>query len=184
MVGLRDGLNALGYKEGEQYVIGVRFTRGDVKGLPDAVRDLLSSGSTIIFATGPNAAKAAKAATTTVPVVFAEGMPDPVQSGLVRSYARPGGNLTGISDLSHELGPKRLEILQDMVPGLKRVIFPYDPDDEVAVDSLRILRDAAGRLGITLIERPMRTEQEARKFFTSLRKRDADAVILPRRRCH
>jgi putative tryptophan/tyrosine transport system substrate-binding protein len=179
MVGLRDGLNALGYKEGEQYVIGVRFTRGDVKGLPDAVQDLLSSGSTIIFATGPNAAKAAKAATTTVPVVFAEGMPDPVQYGLVRSYARPGGNLTGISDLSHELGPKRLEILQDMVPGLKRVIFPYDPDDEVAVDSLRILRDAAGRLGITLIERPMRTEQEARKFFTSLRKRDADAVILP-----
>jgi ABC-type uncharacterized transport system substrate-binding protein len=52
MVGLRDGLNALGYKEGEQYVIGVRFTQGDVKGLPDAVRDLLSSGSTIIFATG------------------------------------------------------------------------------------------------------------------------------------
>ena len=178
IVGLRDGLIALGYREGEQFVIGVRFTRGDVKGLPDAVRDLLNSGSTIIFANGANAAKAAKAATTTVPIVFAVEMPDPVQFGLVRSYARPGGNLTGISDVSQELGPKRLEILQEIVPGLKRVLFPYDPDDELAVDALRTLRDAGRRLGITIVERPVRTEQEVRTIFTSLRKRDADAVII------
>ena len=179
VVGLRDGLNALGYREGEQFVIGVRFTRGDVKGLPQAMRDLLNSGSTIIFANGPNAAKVAKAATTTVPVVFAVEIPDPVEIGLVRSYARPGGNLTGISDLSQELGPKRLEILKEILPGLKRVVFPYDPDDASAVDVLRISRDAARRLQITLLERPVRTEQEVRKIFTTLRKSDADAVVIP-----
>ena len=117
IVGLRDGLNALGYREGEQFVIGVRFTRGDVKGLPKAMRDLVSSGSTIIFANGTNAAKVAKAATTTLPVVFAVEIPDPVRFGLVRSYSHPGGNLTGISDLSQELGPKRLEILKEILPG-------------------------------------------------------------------
>jgi ABC-type uncharacterized transport system substrate-binding protein len=78
IAGLRDGLTALGYREGEQFVLGVRFTRGDVKALPDAMRDLLRSGSTIIFANGPNAAKAAQAATTTLPIVFAVDMPDPV----------------------------------------------------------------------------------------------------------
>lgn len=179
IAGLRDGLNALGYREGEQFVIGVRFTSGDVKALPDAMRDLLRSGSTIIFANGLNAAKAAQAATTTLPIVFAVDMPDPVQFGLVRSFARPGGNLTGIADLSQELGPKRLELLKEIVPGLKRVIFPYDPNDEFAVEALRASRDAARRLGITLIERPVRSEDEARKSFASLRKRDADAVIIP-----
>ena len=179
IVGLRDGLTALGYREGEQFVIGVRFTRGDVKALPHAVRDLLHSGSTIIFANGPNAAKAAQAATTTLPIVFAADMPDPVQFGLVRSFSRPGGNITGIADLSQELGPKRLELLKEILPGLKRVIFPYDPNDESAVEALRSSRDAARRLQITLIERPVRSEDEARKIFASLRKPEADAVIIP-----
>ncbi|HVE51410.1 MAG TPA: ABC transporter substrate-binding protein [Casimicrobiaceae bacterium] len=179
IVGLRDGLTALGYREGEQFVIGVRFTRGDVKALPQAMRDLMSSGSTIIFANGLNAAKVAKAATTTLPVVFAVEMPDPVQIGLVRTYSHPGGNLTGISDLSQELGPKRLEILKEILPGLKRVAFPYDPDDEPSVEALRLSREAARQLGMTLLERPLRTEQEARKIFATLRKSDADAVIIP-----
>ena len=179
IAGLRDGLTALGYREGEQFVLGVRFTRGDVKALPDAMRDLLRSGSTIIFANGPNAAKAAQAATTTLPIVFAVDMPDPVQFGLVRSFSHPGGNLTGIADLSQELGPKRLELLKEMLPGLKRVIFPYDPNDAFAVEALRTSRDAARRLEITLIERPVRTEDEARKIFATLRKKDADAIIVP-----
>lgn len=179
VAGLRDGLVALGYREGEQFAIGVRFTRGEVKALPNAMRDLLNAGSTIIFANGPNAAKVAQAATTTLPIVFAADMPDPVQFGLVRTFARPGGNLTGISDLSHDLVPKRLEVLKELLPGLRRVIFPYDPNDESAVDGLRIFREAARRLGITLIERPVRTEDEARKVFSVLRKGDADAVMVP-----
>ena len=179
VVGLRDGLKALGYREGEQFVIGVRFTRGDIKALPDAVRDLVRSGSTIIFANGPNAARAAQAATTTVPIIFAGDMPDPVQFRLVRSFSRPGGNITGVADLSQELGPKRLELLKEILPGLKRVIFPYDPNDEFAVEALRMSRDAARRLEITLIERPVRSEDEARRIFASLRKQDGDAVVVP-----
>ena len=178
MAALRDGLNALGYREGEQFVIGVRFTQGDLKSLPEAARDLVRSGSTVIFASGPNAAKAAQAATTTVPIVFAEDISDPVKLGLVRSYAYPGGNVTGITDLAQELGPKRLEIFKELLPGLKRVLFPYDPTEGPAVEALRISRDAARRLGITLIERPLRTEDEARIAFAALRDSGADGIVL------
>jgi putative ABC transport system substrate-binding protein len=178
MAALREGLNALGYREGQQFVIGVRFTQGDLKSLPEAARDLVRSGSTIIFASGPNAAKAAQAATTTVPIVFAEDISDPVKLGLVRSYAYPGGNVTGITDLAQELGPKRLEIFKELLPGLKRVIFPYDPTEEPAVEALRISRDAARRLGITLIERPVRTDEEARATFAALRNSGGDGIVL------
>jgi putative ABC transport system substrate-binding protein len=98
---------------------------------------------------------------------------------LVRSFSRPGGNLTGIADLSQELAPKRLELLKEMLPGLKRVICPYDPNDAFSVEALRISRDAARRLEITLIERPVRTEDEARRLLGTLRKSDADAIVVP-----
>jgi len=120
-VGLRDGLQALGYREGEQFDIGVRFTQGDVAALPAAARDLVTAGSDVIFATSANAARAAQQATTVTPIVFAEVVGDPVKLGLVRSFARPGGNITGVSTLAIELNPKRLEIFKELVPGLKRV---------------------------------------------------------------
>ena len=178
MAALREGLHALGYREGEHFVIGVRFTRGDLKRLPEAARDLVRSNSTIIFASGPNAAKAAQAATTTVPIVFAEDISDPVKLGLVRSYARPGGNLTGITDSAQELGPKRLEVFKALLPGLKRVIFPYDPDEEPAIEALRLSRDAARSLGITLVEQPVRTEDQARVAFSALRNSGAEGIVL------
>ena len=169
--GLREGLKALGYREGEQFVIGVRFTQGDSKSLPTAVRELLQAGSDIIFASGTNPAKAAQAATTSVPIVFAEAISDPVLVGLVKSIARPGGNITGVTDLQDELGPKRLEIFKEMWPGLKRVIFVYDPSGaDVAEPMLRRLRTAARQVGVTLVERPVRSEAEARSIVGALRK--------------
>src|SRR6185436_5875143 len=116
-IGLRDGLVALGYRDGDDFVIGTRFTQGDIKALPAAARDLLRVGSNILFASGTNPAKAAQAATSSVPIVFAEAVADPVATGLVKSIARPGGNVTGISDLWTELGPKRLQLIKEMLPG-------------------------------------------------------------------
>ena len=92
------GLLALGYREGEQFVIGVRFTQGDIAALPAAAHDLVQSGVDIIFATDANAAKAAQMATTRIPIVFAAVVGDPVELGLVQSFARPGGNITGVTD--------------------------------------------------------------------------------------
>ena len=99
-IGLRDGLQALGYREDEHFHLGIRFTRGDIGALPAAARDLLAAGSDIIFATSTSAARAAQQATTVKPIVFAEIAGDPVRQGLVRSIARPGGNVTGVTNLT------------------------------------------------------------------------------------
>ena len=83
-VGLRDGLQALGYRENEQFVIGIRFTQGDSKVLPTAVRELLKAGSDILFMSGTNPAKASQTVTTQIPIVFAKTITDPVAIGLVK----------------------------------------------------------------------------------------------------
>jgi putative tryptophan/tyrosine transport system substrate-binding protein len=177
MVGLRDGLKDLGYRDGEQFVLGVRFTQGNAKSLPSAARELIAAGSDILFASGTNAAKAAQAATTAIPIIFAEAVGDPVQLGLVPSFAKPGGNITGVTDLFQELIPKRLEIFKELLPALKRVVLPYDPADVHALETIRLTREAARQLGIALVERPLRTEAEARASLKSLRRRDADGII-------
>jgi len=181
IVGLRDGLQELGYQENKDFVIGVRFTQGNAAELPAAARDLVRHGVDIIVAGGGgDAAKAAKMATQRVPIVFAGGS-DPVGSGLVKSFAHPGGNLTGIADLETELAPKRMEIFREIVPGLKRVLLAYDATNADAVENLAMYRDAARRLGLTLLEKPVRSEEEARATLTGIRKGEADGLLSPRR---
>jgi ABC-type uncharacterized transport system substrate-binding protein len=176
IVGLRDGLVERGYRQGEQFEIGVRFTQGDVSALPAAAQDLVRDGVDIIFVMGANAAKAAQKATTSIPIVFAGAVGDPVQLGLVRSFARPGGNITGVTDLDVDLAPKRLEILQEMRPGLKRVLFAYDPSDAYGVATARGYREAARRLGIALVERTIGTKDAARDLV-KLRKGEVDGIL-------
>jgi putative tryptophan/tyrosine transport system substrate-binding protein len=177
-IGLRDGLQALGYREDEHFQLGVRFTGGDVGALPAAARELLAAGSDIIFATSITAARAAQQATTVKPIVFAEVVGDPVRLGLVRSFARPGGNVTGVSSLTTELSAKRLEIFRELVPGLKRVLLIYDANDADAVDAARFHRDAARQLGIQLSERTPRSQEEAREQITRIRRSDVDGILV------
>jgi ABC-type uncharacterized transport system substrate-binding protein len=179
MVGLRDGLQALGYREGEQFVIGVRFTQGDIAALPAAARDLVQSGVDVIFATDANAARAAQLATNRIPIVFAAVVGDPVALGLVQSFARPGGNITGVTDTDLELSAKRLEIFKEMLSGLKRVLFAYDPSDPYAAAGVRAYRDAARHLGVVLLEKPVRTAEEARMTLSQLRRGEVDGIVAP-----
>jgi putative ABC transport system substrate-binding protein len=176
IVGLRDGLIEHGYREGEEFEIGVRFTRGDVSALSAAAQDLVRDGVDIIFVMGANAAQAAQKATPRIPVVFAGAVGDPVQLGLVRSFARPGGNVTGVTDLDVDLAPKRLEVLQEIRPGLKRVFFAYDPSDAYGVATVRGYREAARRLGIVLLERTIRSEDDARDLV-KLRRGEVDGIL-------
>ncbi len=177
MVGLRDGLLALGYREGEQFVIGVRFTQGDAALLPEAAQGLIRDGADILFPTDANAARAAQKATSRTPIVFAAVVSDPVQLGLVQSFARPGGNITGVTDGDLDLNPKRLEIFKDLIPGLKRVLFLYDPNDAHAAAAARAYRDGARQLGVVLVEKPVRTEEEARTTLGRLRKAEVDGIV-------
>jgi len=179
VVGLRDGLVELGYRENEQFVIGVRFTQGDTAALPGAARELVQQGVAILFTSEPNAATAARTATDRVPIIFTE-VGDPLGLGLIQSFARPGGNITGVTSLDLELVPKRLEVFREIVPGLKRVLFPYNPDNLYAVAEAKANREAARRLGITLLEKPVRTQEEAQAALAQVRKGDVQGIVSPR----
>lgn len=178
VIGLRDGLRRLGYHEGEQFVIGVRFTKGNLAALPTAARDLIQLGVDLFFTHRDDAAKAAQMATTRIPIVFV-GVNDQVGLGLVQSYSKPGSNITGVTDLELGLGPKRLEVFREMVPGLKRVLFPYDQADAHSVAGAKVYRDAGRRLGIELVEKTVRTEEEARTLLSRVREGEVDGILRP-----
>jgi putative ABC transport system substrate-binding protein len=180
ILGLRDGLKELGYREDVDFTMGVRFTQGNPAELPAAARDLVRLGVDILVAgETSNAAEAAQQATDRIPIVFIGGG-DPVAGGLVKSLARPGGNITGIADLDIELVPKRMEIFRELVPGLKRVLFVYDATTAHAEAVLRVHRDAAQRLGLTLVERPVRSQEEARVAIAGAQKSAGDGLFSPR----
>ena len=176
-LGLRDGLLALGYREGEQFEIGVRFTQGNLAELPAAARDLVQYGVHIIFVTGSDeTAKAAQRATSQIPIVFTD-VSDPLGSGLIQSFARPGGNITGVANLSLELGPKHLQVFKDLIPGLQRVLFPYAAADTAAAAAVPVYRDAARLLGIELAAQAVHTEEEAQAACATARKGGIDGIL-------
>ena len=142
-----------GYREHEQFDIGVRFTQGDISALPAAARQLVQYGVDLIFAAGDASATAAQRTTTQIPIVFT-GLSNPVELGLVESFARPGGNITGVADLRRELNAKRLELFQQLLPGLKRVLLLFDANDGFAKAAAGIDRHAARQLDIVLVEKP------------------------------
>jgi len=118
--GFRDGLQALGYAEGKNVLIEYRTAEGDQERLPALAQELVDLRLDVIVTPATSAARAAQQATTSIPIVFV-GVSDPVGSGLVHSFSRPGGNITGLTDASIDLAAKRLELLKQVVPRMKRV---------------------------------------------------------------
>jgi putative tryptophan/tyrosine transport system substrate-binding protein len=177
IVALRDELLALGYREGEQFELGVRFTQGNMAELTTAARELVQYGVDLIFASDVPAAKAAQMATTCIPIVFAGLGGNPVEMGLIQSFAQPGGNITGVVNLDVELGPKRLEVFRDLIPGLHRVLLPYDPTNASSVAAVRGYREAARRSGIELVEQVVHTEDEAQATLAAVRKGEVDGIL-------
>jgi putative ABC transport system substrate-binding protein len=179
IVGMRDGLLEHGYREDVDFFLGVRFTQGDNHALRTAAHELVQYGVDLLFVDTDEAALAAQQATTEIPIVFAS-VADPIGMGLAQSFAQPGGNITGVTDMELHLGPKRLQMFKEMLPHLKRVLFPYDAADAYAVAMSKVYRDAAEKLGITFVKQAVRTQEEARAVFTQLRKREMDGLLAPR----
>jgi putative ABC transport system substrate-binding protein len=179
VMGLRDGLKELGYRENQDFVIGVRFTQGNIAALPQAARELLKQGIDILFTNNPAPAKAAQLATNRIPIVF-YGAGDPIGLGLIKSFARPGGNMTGVTDLDLELDSKRLEIFKEMIPGLTRVLFPYDKSEAFSAAQAKIYRESARRLKIMLIEKTVANQTEAQATFDGIRKNEVHGIVVPR----
>lgn len=121
----KDALRGLGWIEGRNIVIEIRNADGDARRLPGLAQDLVSQRMDVIVAAGPGSLNAARAATMTIPIVMVASSRDPIEDGLIKSYARPGGNITGIANVG-ELTGKQLELLKEIVPGLSRVGFFWD----------------------------------------------------------
>ncbi len=179
VAGLRDGLAALGYRENEDFVLGVRFTEGDATALQRTVGELIWTGVDVIFATGANPALAARYMTTRIPIVFA-GIADPVGLGLVERLDEPGGNVTGVADRDDtEVGARRLEILRDLVPGMKRVLHVHDASDPYSLALAKVYREAGRQLGLEVVDRPVQSEKEADTAFAQIGRADVQGIIGP-----
>jgi len=172
----RQGLRELGYVEGQSIVIEYRFARGRVEQLPALAVELVALKPDVIVTPGTPASVAAKQATTTIPIVFA-GVADAVGAGLIANFARPGGNITGLTSISAELGGKRLELLKGVVPNAARVAVLYNPADQSNVLILKELQEAAPALGLTLQPLAVRTSGEFESAFAAMTQARVDAFF-------
>jgi putative tryptophan/tyrosine transport system substrate-binding protein len=145
--GLKAGLRELGLEEGKQFTLTIGDTKGDVKAAAEAARNFEQEKVSLIYALATSVITAARAATADVPIVFCVGS-DPVTGGLVDSFAKPGGRLTGVHFLLRDLTAKRLEILKEVLPKLSRVVTFYDPGNRVPTEAAKSGREEAKRLGL------------------------------------
>jgi putative tryptophan/tyrosine transport system substrate-binding protein len=145
----RQGLSETGYVEGHNVTIEYRWADGQYDRLPALVADLIRRQVSVIAATSTPAALAAKAANTTIPIVFTTGS-DPVQMGLVTSMSRPNGNVTGATEITAEVGPKRLELAHELVPTATSIALLVNPQSPVAETRLSVMQAAARTLGLQL----------------------------------
>jgi len=172
----RRGLSETGWVEGQNLAIEYRWAEGNLERLPALAADLVGRKVDVIEASGGTpAALAAKAATSTIPIVF--GVGNPVDIGLVASLARPGGNLTGISSL--DLDPKRLELLSELVPQASVIALLVNPNNAVHERVIREVQEAARVKGVQLQILKASTESEIDAAFATLLQRHAGALVLP-----
>jgi putative ABC transport system substrate-binding protein len=175
--GLRDGFRELGFDEGKQFVLHVRDTKGDLKSVEAVAQGLEGERVDLIYSLATSVTLAVKRATKRVPIVFYAGT-DPVSVGLVESFPKPGGRLTGIHGQFTDMTAKRLELLKEMVPRVRRPLVFYNPANPAAQESLKLARDAARRLRLTLVERPVTSVDELRAGLRALRPGEADALTI------
>jgi putative tryptophan/tyrosine transport system substrate-binding protein len=148
---IRQALRELGYIEGQNIAIEYRYTEGNRDRFDEIAAELVRlKVDIIVVAGGGGAIMAARNATKTIPIVMSGGGIDPVRAGLVESLARPGGNITGVTNLVLELGGKRLELLKEAVPKVARVAVLYDPAVGGTTLEVKEIHSAARALGLTL----------------------------------
>ena len=169
-------LRETGYVEGHNVAIEYRWAEGRYERLPALARDLVDRQVDVIAAFGPPAAHAAHSATSTIPIVFAVGT-DPVADGLVASLARPGGNLTGMSNLAVELVPKRLELLTELVPQAKVVALLVNPTNPYTEPMIQDVQEAARAKRVQLPILKATTASEIDTAFATLANLHADALV-------
>jgi ABC-type uncharacterized transport system substrate-binding protein len=174
----RKGLNEAGYFEGQNVTVEYHWLEGQFDRLPALMADLVRRRIAVIATPAGNAAAlAAKAATTTIPIVFGVGE-DPVKLGLVASLARPGGNLTGINFLTGEITAKRLALLHELVPKAVRIAVVVNPANIASTESIRDIPEAARAMGLQIQVLNASTSREIEAAFATLVRDRADALYI------
>ena len=177
---IRLALRELGHIEGQNIAIEYRYAQGKQERFPDLLAELVRlKVDVIVAAGGTRLIQAAKNATKTIPIVMGGAGIDPVEAGFVESIARPGGNVTGITNLGTELGGKRLELLKEAVPKIARVAVLYDPaNPSNVIDVKEVLPVAARALGLTIQPWEVRTENDFDRAFAAMGKQRPDGIYL------
>jgi putative tryptophan/tyrosine transport system substrate-binding protein len=176
--GYLQGLGETGFVEGRDVTIEYRWASGHYDQLPAMVADLIARRVSVIAAVAGSApGLAAKAATTTIPIVFQTGS-DPIKDGLVSSMNRPTGNVTGVTRLGTTVEPRRLELLHELVPGAAAVSFLVNPANPAADHQRQEIQDAAKSLGLNLEVLKASTDDELLGVFENLSKKAGAALLL------
>jgi putative ABC transport system substrate-binding protein len=173
----RQGLKEAGYVDGQNATIEYRWAEGHYDRLPTLAADLIQRKVTVIAATTSPAARAAKTVTSTVPIVFTTG-DDPIKLGLVASLNRPGGNVTGVSNLIVELGSKQLGLLRELAPGTTAIAVLTNPNFPGTERQLRDVEAAARVLGLQLIVLKASTEREMETAFATMAQKGGVALLV------
>ena len=178
LVAFRQGLNQTGYVEGRNLTIEFRFADGQYDRLPALAADLVRRRVEVLMTSGgTNVARAAQAATTTIPIIFGTAN-DPVQEGIVNSINRPSGNTTGSFVLNTALLPKRLELLRQLVPTARLVGFLVNPNNSNTGDQIRLTQSAARTMEVELLVVSATTASEIDAAFASLMQRRVDGLLM------
>lgn len=174
--GLRDGLKELGYEDGKQVRLEIRDTKGDLNAAKEAAQTFERDKVNLIYVVATSAAVAVKESTSDTPIVFAVAG-DPTSNGLIQSFAKPGGRLTGVYYLTVDLTPKRLEVLKEILPKLRRVLAFYNPKNPISIEAAKLGRDAAQQMNIQFIERQVTSVDELRSVLQKLKPGETDAYF-------
>jgi putative ABC transport system substrate-binding protein len=174
--GFPRGMRELGYIEGKNLAIELRSAEGNYERLADLAANLVELKVDVIVAVGATAVRAAQKATTTIPIVMGTAG-DPVGSGFVKSLARPGGNITGLTDVASEMGFKLLDMLLSAVPGLMHVAVLRNPGNPSHAAYLASIEEGARTTGAKILRLPARTEREIESAFSKMAKENVGGVI-------
>ena len=177
LVAFRRALSGLGYVEGKNLEIAYRNTGGDLRQLPALATDVVQAKPDVIVVSGNPTIAAAQHATTSVPIVMVSNA-DPVGSGFITSLARPGGNITGLTNMVVELAGKRLQLLEELVPRLRRVAVTYNPSNIGNVLQLREAEKVAAAIGIVASAIAIRSADEIDAAFKTIPRLHADAILV------
>jgi putative ABC transport system substrate-binding protein len=176
LAAFRRGLGQTGFIEGQNVAIEYRWAEGNYDRLPALAAELVSRKVDVIVATG-DSARAAKIATTTIPIVALSGR-DPVEEGLVASLNHPGGNLTGVGLFAYTLGPKRFELLRELIPTAKLIAVMVNPTNHPANADRRDVEAAARAIGQQIVVLEASTESDLEPAFTAMVREGASALLV------